>query len=243
MGERTVAEWLGELLVNGGWVRFLPPGVHAVLHPFCRAREVTADEVAAAVLATGEPWGEVDLFTAEDFDEMCARSPLDESGGRTVEQVNAGILADHEQRLAEVDGYAAQLGVAAPCTVGRALDYLVACGLLQRRGERYRLNLDPPDPSEVFELGEEARAWLRDCACRQRWQVASAVMRLAEDPAGPLGRGWTTLRGLGAHLATDIRTVRGALVVLLDDPDAVFDVDPDRVGEDQRFSFRRTSSG
>ena len=102
--------------------------------------------------------GQVELFTAEEYQELLDTSPLDAATGLSLEEINEQTARRHHERMDRVADYTAQLALPPPDTITGCLDYLVLAGLLHRTGRsrrsRYVLQSDPPSPRTVFDLIE-----------------------------------------------------------------------------------------
>ncbi|WP_424187834.1 DUF6042 family protein [Actinokineospora sp. G85] len=244
MDERKADDFVVErlaALVVGPWGSFLPPGVSDILGVFCLAEQPTREQIVHGVHERSPDWGQVELFTAEDYQELLSTSAIDAAAGLSLEQVNEQTLIDHDQRTNRVARYARQLDLPPPDTVAKSLDYLVRAGLLHRVGSgpeaRYWPTPNPPRPDVVFELTDREQESLRVDAAHHHWRLASAIIELAAADAKSHGTPATVDR-LSQRLGTDPHSTRAALHVLRLDPDVALSEDPDALGAADPFEIK-----
>ncbi|WP_156755847.1 DUF6042 family protein [Actinokineospora pegani] len=214
----------------GPWAGFLPPGASEILGTFCSFRRPTQLEIVRGVDEGAFEWGQIELFTAEEYQELLDSSPLDAAAGLSLDEINEETTALHHQRLARVASYARQLNLPPPDTIIGCLDYLVSAGLLDRSGlgpeASYWLHPDPLSPRAVFELDERDQTSLKAAEVHHHWSLSAAIIELTSYSAELHGEP-ITIPGLARRLHTDASSTRAALEILRLDPDLALTEDLD----------------
>lgn len=215
------------IMLGMGWVRFLPPPSSMIFAALACCGEPTDSDIALfsdlrnTNLGLDTPvWGELDADTDEEE------------------------AAEQRAKIAEIDRYAAGLGLSPVRTLADVLDYMTACGLLVALPgddeNRHRLNPTPPLPAEVLNLEPDVQA--RED--RFRWNdlhepTAQRIIRLFTSPkTGHPNSKRTSLQRLARELMLDVETTRAGLTVLLSSEDFTATRDPDSVTEHEVFEIQ-----
>lgn len=230
---RERIEVFTRVYLHSGWSRRLPEGAVTVLSALVD-QPLTREEIHQQ-LRTATPdrlglradaWDPLHRWTDEELATQRAEfagTPFEASDSEpsTAAEVNAEEADLRRQRLAEVDRYAAAVGVAPVRTLAEVVDLMVACRvLLVDEAGRFEVNAAAPLPAEVLPLGVEETA--RED--RLRWSnmhdgTAQAIIRLFGPDGAQRGQLRTSLRDLADQVGADVESVRAGLTNLLNDGD------------------------
>lgn len=235
------------VLFDYGWTRFLPDSTIRILSAVMILGSPTGTEIGALLPPAygeerprgldGPAWEPPVAWTDETLRAVHEEHPPRPGDARTAAEANAEDQRDHDARIAEIDAYAAALGVPAPRTVADVVALLVACGVLTARtdtGEtRYELNPHVGLPGEVLPLSAQRRQDEDALRWRMLYEPVTQQIIALFHPGSeqPLQTLRTTLQRLARELDADVETARAALAALVRDPDFSANRDPELIAE------------
>ncbi|MFF4388526.1 DUF6042 family protein [Streptomyces sp. NPDC001552] len=168
--DEPTADAMARDFFSNGWMRALPAaGTTLLVGTVVRMRSVHRDEFDGPLFAEpGEDvwaqpcWQDPETFDDESLAELNAEYPEDADEDETAAQANARIQAQHDAKVAILDGYAAHIGLGPVRTNEDVLRLLVAAGALHLDGELISPMHPMPGTDDVFPISDEERAALAD---------------------------------------------------------------------------------
>ena len=246
---------LSDVYFQLGWSRQLPPAALAIVSPLVTEGPLTSEELeehlypqAGAEQGWESPaweplheWTDEELHTLRaDFADTPFAAEDDEPDDA------AGVMAeearDRARRITEMASYSQALGVAEVQTVKDLLEFMVACGVVERRraGNRTVLELNAlaPLPAEVLPLPADEKREEDE----RRWQAthestAQAIIRLFDPDQQQRDTLSTTLDQLATELSVDMESARAGVLNLLTLGDFTATIDIPRAEHHQAFDL------
>ncbi|MGL5823618.1 MAG: DUF6042 family protein [Nocardioides sp.] len=249
------ASIFNDVYLHLGWQRQLPDAAISILLPLVQEGPLSLEELErnlrpeAGVERGWESsaWSPLEVWTDEELRshrEELGGNPLTTDGGEPADAqaVMAEEARHRAEHISELDAYSEALGVPSVRTMGNLLEFMVACGILERSRvgdqEIIELNASAPLPGEVLPLSE-ARQRTED---ELRWRdlhedVAQDIIALFDPHGTRLEQLRTSLERLAKRLGVDAETSRGGVQNLLADGDFTTTADLSRLKEHQVFEL------
>lgn len=235
-----------EILFGSGWMTMLPEGAISILQALVIDGPMTRDAIDARLRESARTpdglaafaWDPLTPYTDESLAEL--DDHFDVPAGertQTAAEVNAEEQAARATLLEQQDEFRASRGLPSDHTLGGALDLMLSCGVLDKRGEEIGLVAVPPLPSEMLPLTAEQRA----DEDAMRWErlhqdTAQGIIRLFRpDSDDPPDQMTTDLARLARDLDVDTESARAALATLVREGDFSTTVDVETLREHQTF--------
>jgi hypothetical protein len=238
--------------VQSGWQRFLPSSAIAILsflatHGTASPAELNEelqDGVHTSAGLTSNVWEPTPEYTDEELRQLDhnnedAPIQIQRSHQRTARAVNDEAHQKRIRDIAELEAYSSHLGLPSVRTLADLLDFMTAASVLLLAHGEYSINPFAPLPEDVFPLSEtrrEAEAHLRWGQLHQ--DLAQRIIALF-NPGGlySVNSLSTTIDGLAQSLQAHPRSIREALVVLVDDKDFTVTGDLLHIAADERLNI------